>query len=130
MINNKQARREAKQFVRLCRVNSSVDEDRVRQVVEQLVISGRRNSHAVLDQLLRLVRLDHDQHTAKVESATPLSPELQAATQARLTRLYGPGLATSFSDRPSLIGGMRIQVGSDVYDGSVQSELAALEKRF
>jgi F-type H+-transporting ATPase subunit delta len=130
MINNKQARREAKQFVRLCRVNSSVDEDRVRQVVEQLVISGRRNSHAVLDQLLRLVRLDHDQHTAKVESATPLSAELQAATQASLTRLYGPGLATSFSDRPSLIGGMRIQVGSDVYDGSVQSELAALEKRF
>ena len=130
MINNKQARREAKQFVRLCRVNSSVDENRVRQVVEQLVISGRRNSHAVLDQLLRLVRLDHDQHTAKVESATPLSAELQAATQASLTRLYGLGLATSFSDRPSLIGGMRIQVGSDVYDGSVQSELAALEKRF
>ena len=130
MINNKQARREAKQFVRLCRVNSSVDEDRVRQVVEQLVTSGRRNSHAVLDQLLRLVRLDHDQHTATVESATPLSAELQAATQASLTRLYGPGLTTSFSDRPSLIGGMRIQVGSDVYDGSVQSELAALEKRF
>ena len=130
MISNKQARREAKQFVRLCRVNSSVDENRVRQVVEQLVISGRRNSHAVLDQLLRLVRLDHDQHTAKVESATPLSAELQAATQASLTRLYGLGLATSFSDRPSLIGGMRIQVGSDVYDGSVQSELAALEKRF
>jgi F-type H+-transporting ATPase subunit delta len=130
MISNKQARREAKQFVRLCRVNSSVDENRVRQVVEQLVISGRRNSHAVLDQLLRLVRLDHDQHTAKVESATPLSAELQAATQASLTRLYGLELATSFSDRPSLIGGMRIQVGSDVYDGSVQSELAALEKRF
>ena len=130
MINNKQARREAKQFFRLCRVNSSVDENRVRQVVEQLVISGRRNSHAVLDQLLRLVRLDHDQHTAKVESATPLSPELQAATRASLTRLYGPGLATSFFDRPSLIGGMRIQIGSDVYDGSVQSELAALEKRF
>jgi F0F1-type ATP synthase delta subunit len=29
-----------------------------------------------------------------------------------------------------LIGGMRIQVGSDVYDGTVQSELAALERRF
>jgi len=130
MINNKQVRREAKQFVRLCRVNSSVDEDRVRQVVEQLVISGRRNSHAVLDQLLRLVRLDHDQHTAKVESAMPLSAELQATTRASLIHMYGPGLAFSFVDRPSLIGGMRIQIGSDVYDGTVQSELAALEKRF
>ena len=45
-------------------------------------------------------------------------------------RLYGSELATSFIDRPSLIGGMRIQVGSDVYDGTVQSELAALEKSF
>jgi F-type H+-transporting ATPase subunit delta len=130
MINNKQARREAKQFFRLCRIDSSVDENRVRQIVEQIGISGRRNSHALLDQFLRLVRLDHDRHTAKIESAVPLSAELQAATHASLTRLYGPRLITSFTDRPSLIGGMRIQVGSDVYDGTVQSELAALEKRF
>jgi F-type H+-transporting ATPase subunit delta len=60
----------------------------------------------------------------------PLSPELQAATKTSLIRLYGSELATSFIDRPSLIGGMRIQVGSDVYDGTVQSELAALEKSF
>ena len=130
MINNRQAKRQAKQLFRLCRVNSLVDEDRVRQVVTQVSISGRRNSHAILAQLLRLARLDHDQHTAKVESAIPLSPELQAATQTSLIRLYGSKLATSFIDRPSLIGGMRIQIGSDVYDGSVQYELAALEKRF
>jgi F-type H+-transporting ATPase subunit delta len=130
MIKNKQANREAKQLYRLCRVNSSVDEDRVRQVVQQVSTSGRRNSHAILAHCLRLARLDHDQHTAKVESAMPLSPELQTATQASLIRLYGSELATSFIDRPSLIGGMRIQVGSDVYDGTVQSELAALEKRF
>jgi F-type H+-transporting ATPase subunit delta len=130
MVNNKQAKREAKQLFRLCRVNSLVDEDRVRQVVKQVMISGRRDSHAILAQFLRLVRLDQYQHTVKVESAMPLSAELQQVTQASLIRLYGPGLATSFADRPSLIGGMRIQVGSDVYDVTVQSELAALERRF
>jgi len=130
MVNNKQAKYEAKQLFRLCRVNSLVDEDRVRQVVKQVMISGRRDSHVILAQFLRLVRLDQYQHTAKVESAMPLPAELQAVTQASLIRLYGPGLATSFADRPSLIGGMRIQVGSDVYDGTVQSELAALERRF
>ena len=130
MIKNRQANRESKQLYQLCRINSSVDKDRVRQVVNQVLMCGRRNSHAILVQLLRLVRLDHDQHTAKVESAVPLSPELQAATQASLIRLYGPELAISFTDRLSLIGGLRIQVGSDVYDGTVQSELAALEKRF
>jgi F-type H+-transporting ATPase subunit delta len=130
MIKNKQANQEAKRLYRLCRVNSSADEDRVRQVVTQIILSGRRNSHAILTQFLRLARLDEDQHTAKVESAMPLSSELQAATQTSLIRIYGSDLATSFSHRPSLIGGMRIQVGSDVYDGTVQSELAALEKGF
>ena len=32
-----------------------------------------------------------------------------------------PGHDTSFAHRPALIGGMRIQVGSDVYDGSVRA---------
>ena len=56
--------------------------------------------------------------------------DLQAAIEAGLTRRYGPGLTTAFADRPALIGGMRIQVGSDVYDGSVRAGLAALEKEF
>jgi F-type H+-transporting ATPase subunit delta len=44
--------------------------------------------------------------------------------------VYGPGIKTQFGLKPALIGGMRIKVGSDVYDGSVQSELAALEESF
>jgi F-type H+-transporting ATPase subunit delta len=130
MISNKQAKREAKQLFRLCLVNSLLDENRVREVVRQVIASRHRPSHAALAQFLRLLRLDRAQHTAKVESATPLSAELRAATNASLIRQYGPGLATTFFDSPALIGGMRIQVGSDVYDGSVLGRLAALEKRF
>jgi F-type H+-transporting ATPase subunit delta len=59
-----------------------------------------------------------------------LSAEVRAATEASLTRLYGSGLRITFSETPSLIGGMRIQVGSDVYDGSVLGRLTALEKTF
>jgi F-type H+-transporting ATPase subunit delta len=66
----------------------------------------------------------------KVESATPLPPGMQASVQAGLLRVYGPGLNTTFALSPALIGGMRIKVGSDVYDGSVQARLAALEARF
>jgi F-type H+-transporting ATPase subunit delta len=35
----------------------------------------------------------------------------------------------SFTESPALIGGMRIRVGSDVYDGSLQRRLAALAAR-
>jgi F-type H+-transporting ATPase subunit delta len=59
-----------------------------------------------------------------------LPPDLQAGIEAGLKRRYGPGLSTAFAHRPALIGGMRIQVGSDVYDGSVRAGLAALEKSF
>jgi F-type H+-transporting ATPase subunit delta len=55
---------------------------------------------------------------------------MQASVQAEISRVYGPGLTISFTHSPALIGGMRIKVGSDVYDGSVQARLAALEARF
>lgn len=130
MLINKQAKHEAKRLFGICLVNGLLEEHRVRKVVQYLLAADHRNRPAVLAHFLRLLKLDRAQHTANVESATPLPPELQAATEARLARLYGPGLTTSFTQRPSLIGGMRIKVGSDVYDGSVQGKLATLEKNF
>jgi F-type H+-transporting ATPase subunit delta len=77
-----------------------------------------------------LVKLELERRTAKVESAVPLSPELQASVQAGLARIYGPGVNISFTQNPALIGGLRLKVGSDVYDGSIQARLAALEQSF
>ena len=130
MKRTKQARREAKQLFRLCLVNGSLDEGRVRQVVQQVSEARNRNRLNVLSEFRRLVKLDSTRHTATVESATPLPPGMQVSVQAGLSRVYGPGLNTSFIHSPALIGGMRIKVGSDVYDGSVKARLAALEARF
>ena len=68
--------------------------------------------------------------TARVETAVPVPASLQESVQHNLTRAYGPGLLLSFKQTPDLIGGMRIQVGSDVYDGSVAARLRALQERF
>ncbi len=127
---SKRAKREAKQLFRLCLANGLLDENRVRRVVQHLLAAGRRNCPAILAHFERLLKLDLARHTATIESATPLPADLQAAIEAGLTRRYGPGLTTAFAHRPALIGGMRIQVGSDVYDGSVRAGLAALEKSF
>ena len=130
MKANKQARREAKQLFRLCLVNGLIEEKRARQVVQQIVAAKPRGYLATLSYFQRLVELDCARHTAKVESALALPADLQASVQAGLARVYGPGLTTSFAENPALIGGMRIRVGSDVYDGSVQGRLAALEQSF
>ena len=126
----KQAKREAKQLFRYCLVNGLVDENRVRKVVQYAIAAGHRNSAAIVSHFVRLVKLELVRRTAMVESAVPMPPDLQAAIEAGLTRRYGPGLTTAFAQRPELIGGMRIQVGSDVFDSSVRAALAALEKSF
>jgi len=130
MKQTKQARREAKQLFRLCFANGLLDEGRVRQVVQQVGESRNRNRFNVLSQFQRLLKLHWARHTATVQSATALSAGMQSSVQAGLARVYGAELSISFIHSPALIGGMRIKVGSDVYDGSVQARLAALEARF
>ena len=130
MKTTKQVHRQSMRLFRLCLVNGSLDEARIRQVVQGVLRSGRRSGHALLSNFLRLVRLDRSRHTAEVGSAALLPADLQAGVEADLDRVYGPGIRISFALRPELIGGMRIKVGSDVYDGSVKAGLAALEKTF
>jgi F-type H+-transporting ATPase subunit delta len=130
MKTTKQAKREATRLFRLCLVNGSLDEGRVRQVVQRAMEGKRRGYFTLLSYFHRLVRLDRARHTADVESAVPLPADLQASVQADLQSVYGRGINILFAHRPALIGGMRIKVGSDVYDRSVRSRLAALERSF
>jgi F-type H+-transporting ATPase subunit delta len=130
MKTAKQSKREAKQLFRLCLVGQTLDESRVRMVVRRVLESRPRGYLSLLGFFLKLVKLDDSQHTAEIRCAVPLSPGLQARVRARIESVYGPGVTSSFVQEPSLIGGMRIKVGSDVYDGSIQSRLAALATSF
>jgi F-type H+-transporting ATPase subunit delta len=127
---SKQARREAKQLFRGCVNNGLLDEDRVRGAVREVIAGKPRGYPAILAQLYRLVKLELDRRTAKVESATALSPEQQAEIRAGLGGKYGPGLNVSFGQNPALVGGLRVQVGSDVFDGSVRARLDNLREAF
>ena len=91
MKATKQARREAKQLFRLCLVNGLLDENRARQVVQQIVAAKPRGYLATLSHFRRLVELDCARHTAKVESALPLPADLQASVQAGLARALRAG---------------------------------------
>lgn len=126
----KQARRDAKQLFQACRVNGVLDEARVRQVIQSVISGKPRGYVGILSHFQRLVRLDLDRRTARVESAVALSPAQQTAIQQNLTQRYGTGLSISFAQNTGLIGGLRIKVGSDVYDGTILSRLNALAESF
>jgi F-type H+-transporting ATPase subunit delta len=127
---SKQSRRDAKQLFQSCVNGGLLDENRVRQAVQAVLAQKPRGYVAVLSHLQRLVKLDLDRRSAKVESAVALLPEQQTTLQANLSRKYGAGLSISFSENPALLGGMRVQVGSDVYDGTVRARLDSLREAF
>ena len=129
MNTTRRARRASRRLLRLCLADGTLDEARVRRVARSIAASGRRGALGVLTAFRRLVRLHRDRRTAVVESAWPLPGDLRERVEAQLEGVYGPGLITSFERNPGLIGGLRIKVGSDVYDGSVRARLAALDAR-
>jgi len=126
----KRARREARRLYRACVVDGQLDGGRVLFVVERVAGAGRHGSLPILSHLQRLVRLDRARHRALVESAAPLPAEIRTGVEAGIAHAYGSGVSTSFAENAALIGGMRVKVGSDVYDGSVLGALQALEERF
>jgi F-type H+-transporting ATPase subunit delta len=107
-----------------------LDETKVRQVVQKVIAAKPRGYFAILNYFQRLVKLDLDRRTARVESPVPLAEAQQASIRTNLARRYGNGLIFAFTQNPGLIGGLRVQIGSDVFDGSVAARLAALETSF
>jgi F-type H+-transporting ATPase subunit delta len=110
-------------------VDGVLDERRALQAANAIAGARLYAGRAVLAGFLRLLRLDRDRHRAVVESAVPLPPDLRGSVRAGIVRAYGPGVSVSFAENAALIGGMRIQVGSDVWDGSVFGALCAFEER-
>jgi F-type H+-transporting ATPase subunit delta len=127
---SKQARRDAKDLFRATQVDGLLDENRARQVVDAVLSGKPRGYLSILSHFQRLVKLDTDRRTARVESFTNLDEREQAELKAALTRRYGKGLYFQFSQNPAMIGGMRVQVGSDVFDGSIRARLETLKNTF
>lgn len=124
----KEARRTSRQLFRACLADGKLDESRVRTVVSQVAASKPRGYIGILDAFARLVANEEDRQRAAVESATALTPASQTELQASLSKKYGRPLSLTFSVNPELLGGIRVKVGSDVWDGSVKARLKALSE--
>ena len=130
MKGNKQSRRDAKQLFQSCQVDGALDEGRVRQAVALLIEKKPRGYFGTLQELQRLVKLDVNSRSARVESAVALSEAQQREVRASLGRLKGADVEVEFAENADLIGGMRVKLGDDVYDGSVKTRLSRLAESF
>ncbi len=130
MKTTRRSRRQARRLFRACIEHGRLDEDRARRATARVAGAGRRGSLPILSHFRRLVRLEAARHRAVVASARALPADLRARIETGLAGVYGAGLRTSYLEDPALIGGTRVRVASDVYDGSVRAALDALEERF
>lgn len=130
MKGSKQSRRLAKQLFKSCQVDDQLKADRVRKAVSLLIEQKPRGYFGILQHLQRLVKLDEASRSARVESAVPLGQAQQEDVRNSLNRLKGGDVTVAFATNPGLIGGMRVKIGDDVYDGSVKTRLTALSDNF
>ena len=130
MKGTKQSRRFAKQLFKNCQVNGRLDADRTQKSVQLLIEQKPRGYFGILQHLHRLVKLDEASRTARVESAVALGQVQQQDIQDSLNRLKEGNVTVEFAENPRLIGGMRVKIGDDVFDGSVKTRLTGLSESF
>jgi F-type H+-transporting ATPase subunit delta len=126
---NKETRQLSKELLRASFVNGKLDSGRVASLVKSLIEKKPRHYIQILEAYRRLLRLEVEKRTAIIETATELPPDAAAQIVANLKRKYGSDLTAKFVVNRDLLGGMRIRVGSDVWDSSVRNRLQRLQQQ-
>ena len=127
---NKEIRRLSRELLRASFTDGQLDPGKIGGLIESVIAKKPRNYIAVLEHYKRLLRLEVEKRHARIESASELAYEVRGQIAHDLERKYGAGLTTEFSINAELLGGLRVRVGSDVWDGSVRGRLARLQQQF
>jgi F-type H+-transporting ATPase subunit delta len=124
---NKEIRQLSRKMLQASFTDGQLDPGRISSLVDSLIAKKPRNYIDVLKNYRRLLRLELEKRHATVETSGDLDPAIRSEIVANLKSKYGNDLSTEFHVDPQLLGGMRIRVGNDVWDGSVRNRLERLE---
>ena len=125
---NKEIRQLSREMLRASFTDGQIDPGRIASLVDSLIQRKPRNYLEVLKNYRRLLRLELEKSRARIETASELDSATSSELVANLKKKYGSDLTTEFVINPQLLGGMRIRVGSDVWDGTVRSRLERLQQ--
>ena len=125
---NKEIRRLSRELLRASFTDGQLDQGKIASVLQSLIEKKPRHYIAVLENYKRLLRLEVEKRHARIESARELTPEVSSGIVSNLRRKYGQDVTTEFLVNPELLGGLRIRVGSDVWDGTVRNRLERLKQ--
>jgi F-type H+-transporting ATPase subunit delta len=125
---NKEIRRLSREMLRTSFTDGQLDPGRIGSLVDSLIARKPRHFVEVLKNYRRLLRLELEKRQARIETASEVDSATTSEVVAHLKKKYGSDLTTEFVVNPELLGGMRIRVGSDVWDGTVRNRLERLQQ--
>ena len=102
---------------------------RINSVVQSIIAERPRNFIRLLESYLRLLRLELRSVGQLSNPPRRSTPEAGRKIVDGLEHKYGAGLSTKFVVNPALLGGVRVRVGSDVWDSSVRNRLERLQQK-
>jgi len=123
---SREARRIARQLFASSMVQGRLDQSRSLMIADTIIAMRPRHAFEIIKEFTRLTRLYLNMHQAVIESALPLDSTIQAEIAASLQR-HDDQVNISILVNPSLLGGTRIRLGSNVWDGSVAAKLQSLK---
>jgi F-type H+-transporting ATPase subunit delta len=126
---SKDIRRLSRKLVRASYVDGTLNRERINSLVQSIIAQKPRSYIQLLENYQRLLRLEVEKRRATIESAAKLDPEAGLRIATGLRQKYGPGLTTEFVVNPALLGGVRVRIGSDVWDSSVRNRLDRLQEK-
>ncbi|MCW1921937.1 F0F1 ATP synthase subunit delta [Luteolibacter arcticus] len=126
----KVANAEARRIFRLCQTGGRLDEAKFSTAIKMIVAQKPRGYHGILGALKRLVRLELARRHVIVESAAPLDGAEQQRVVSGLVEKYGSDLTFEYRVTPEVLGGLKVRIGNDVFDGTVKGRLDRLAQAF
>ena len=124
---SKEARKISRELFQASFSEGRLNPENVRLISAKVAESKPRHYMDILKNYQRLIRLAVERRDAVVESAVPLEPSVADQISKTLLSNFGSDLTTEFKLTPNLIGGLRIKLGSTVWDSSVRGRLDRFE---
>jgi F-type H+-transporting ATPase subunit delta len=102
----------------------------VRLVEVALEGFGGRGFESSVSRLVELTAAKRDREVAYVTVAKPLADSDEQALATKLSAIYGRQVSLKIDVNPSIIGGVNVRVGADLYDGTILRKLNLAKQAF
>jgi F-type H+-transporting ATPase subunit delta len=110
-------------------LSNKVSEVSLRLITQVLTHPRGRSPQAVLELCASIAARRREQLIAVVRVATELSTAQRKRLADALTSAYGQGIHLNVVYDPAVVGGMSVQIGDELVDGTAASRLAAVQRK-